>query len=543
MDSQNLDFICCDPPTASSGEPLDHDSPGNPVNVPCLINGREVPRRFRALAQPTATKWRGGDRISVCFMGDVSQDLRRKIFQHANTWCQYANIVFDFIQGDDADVRIKVGGGGGNWSKLGKDCRRVPKDKPTLNLGSITEDSGDESIRRAVLHEFGHVLGCIHEHQNPSPSNRIQWNKPVVYADCLREMGWDKDKVDSQIINKCDQLANYSAMDASSIMMYPIRASWTVDGWSTGRATELSQEDKEWIREFYAQGSVHSEEERLQSRAQRLDETYFNYFNTMEVVDWQTGVGDASEFFTFDTPYLDDPAVAVGLNWLDSSWGRNVRVKSYLEDCSRDGFRLHLKTWADTELSSAACNWFKCAKDDPDYRVGEYESYGEASHWITFDRPYKDTPKVVVWLNGLDMHKGGTRIRVYADSVGPTGFRLHISTWASSSLNWASVSWIAHRHDMKGTASGTFGTNNTSWDHLPKSYRGTEHLEKLNRVETARRILLGISMMDLDGSCPQRIRTSADSFGDYELKWTIECWADSQLNNAKISYLVGDGPF
>ena len=36
-----------------------------------------------------------------------------------------------------------------------------------MNYGWIDADSPEEELRSVVLHEFGHALGLIHEHQNP----------------------------------------------------------------------------------------------------------------------------------------------------------------------------------------------------------------------------------------------------------------------------------------------------------------------------------------------------------------------------------------
>ena len=49
-----------------------------------------------------------------------------------------------------------------------------------MNYGWLTPDSDDDELRRVVLHEFGHALGLIHEHQNPEGG--IEWNEPAVKA-------------------------------------------------------------------------------------------------------------------------------------------------------------------------------------------------------------------------------------------------------------------------------------------------------------------------------------------------------------------------
>lgn len=528
MSGMDDDFVCSNPPFDGLEA---EDSPADSSN---LLNGREVPRPFKALALPAAKKWQIGRQIKVTFLGDVSEALKEKVRDYADEWTQYAGLSFSFGNFDDADIRVKVGGDGGNYSAVGTDCARKPKDEPTMSLGGLKKETREERARRIILHEFGHALGCIHEHQ--SPAGNIQWNKDQVYADCKEKYHWDPPTVDSQIFKKFDDMdVDHTALDKDSIMMYPIPASWTTDGWSAPGCTNLSNTDKSWIRRVYpGQGVQIPPRQRLSG-----DEASNNYFNTMDVVDWHTGVRDASKFFQFDHTYIAKPLVALGLNWIDSSAGDNFRISMYIDDESRDGMRVHITTWADTFLSSAACNWFKCANDDPDFRVGSVESNGPLSKWISFDRAFGSTPKVIVWLNGLDeSYQHNTRIRVYASDADKSGFRLHIETWSKTSINWAAVSWIAHSADLQGVASGTFQTNNTNWDDPPKSYSGTESIDRTTQVESARTVLLAFNMLDIDSDYGQRACVSGECREDYELKWKIEAWSNTNLNNAGVSYLL-----
>ena len=47
-----------------------------------------------------------------------------------------------------------------------------------MNFGWLTLNTDEREFRRAVLHEFGHVLGLVHEYQNPNAD--IPWNKAAV---------------------------------------------------------------------------------------------------------------------------------------------------------------------------------------------------------------------------------------------------------------------------------------------------------------------------------------------------------------------------
>ena len=44
---------------------------------------------------------------------------------------------------------------------------------------------------------------------------------------------------------------NATAMDPKSIMIYPIPAAWTLDGFSAGFNSDLSEKDKKFIRKQY----------------------------------------------------------------------------------------------------------------------------------------------------------------------------------------------------------------------------------------------------------------------------------------------------
>ena len=101
-----------------------------------------------------------------------------------------------------------------------------------------------------MLHEFGHALGCLHEHQSPVAG--INWDKPAVYEYCeALNPPWDKEYVDKNIfeIYNTNQTL-FTPFDPTSIMIYPIPKGLTTDGFEVGWNSELSQTDKDFIKEM-----------------------------------------------------------------------------------------------------------------------------------------------------------------------------------------------------------------------------------------------------------------------------------------------------
>lgn len=99
----------------------------------------------------------------------------------------------------------------------------------------------DEGV---VLHEFGHALGLMHEHQNPDGG--IQWNKPAVYADLKGSPNfWDEATIDHDMFDTYakDQI-NGTSLDKKSIMLYAIPMSWTTNGFGSQPNEKLSETDK-----------------------------------------------------------------------------------------------------------------------------------------------------------------------------------------------------------------------------------------------------------------------------------------------------------
>ena len=69
-----------------------------------------------------------------------------------------------------------------------------------MNYGWLTPTSDDDELRRVVLHEFGHALGLIHEHQNPEGG--IQWNEPAVKADLSGPPNnWDDETIRHNVLD------------------------------------------------------------------------------------------------------------------------------------------------------------------------------------------------------------------------------------------------------------------------------------------------------------------------------------------------------
>jgi hypothetical protein len=102
-----------------------------------------------------------------------------------------------------------------------------------------------------VVHEFGHALGAIHEHQNPKSG--IKWNLPAVYKYFSGPPNnWSKKEIDYNIVQKysLDQL-NGTSFDIKSIMLYAFPPELVLNGKGTPENTDLSATDKKFIGKIY----------------------------------------------------------------------------------------------------------------------------------------------------------------------------------------------------------------------------------------------------------------------------------------------------
>jgi serralysin len=198
-----------------------------------------------------AAKWNAGAPISVRFL-EGEPALQQRVRKIAEEWTNLANLIFDFRNNGPTDIRIGFEQGNGSWSYLGKMCREIKEPKATMNYGWLTLASSDDEVRRVVLHEFGHAIGMIHEHQNPKGGG-IKWNRDAVIRDLSGPPNnWDPATIEENIFKKYKpNVLSATAVDPKSIMMYPIPLAWTCDGTSAGLNSELSETDKWFIAQHY----------------------------------------------------------------------------------------------------------------------------------------------------------------------------------------------------------------------------------------------------------------------------------------------------
>lgn len=223
----------------------------NPTNARD-IDGKPLPpaRLGEEIAGLTAFFWRPGRTLRVKFL-DGDPVVQERVEAVAHTWSRYANLKLDFGDHLHAHIRISFEGAG-SWSYIGTQALVALPHKPTMNYGWLTVDSAESEVQRVVLHEFGHALGCIHEHQHPL--HEIPWDEDAVYAYYTGPPNnWSRRKTDRNVLKPASvHLTQFTAFDPHSIMLYPVPKRHTLGDFEIPwRNRELSTSDKQFIAHVY----------------------------------------------------------------------------------------------------------------------------------------------------------------------------------------------------------------------------------------------------------------------------------------------------
>jgi len=190
-----------------------------------------------------------GVRLTVGFLDNPPEDLRKRILSHMNAWNKTANVEFT-ESSTDPQVRI-AREADGYWSYLGTDVLSIPKHQATMNLEAFTMNTPDLEFHRVVRHETGHTLGFPHEHMRQALVERLDRDK--VIAEFMRTQGWTRQEVINQVLTPLEEssLIGSAGADALSIMCYQLPGRLTRDGKSIPGGLDIDPTDFEVAGALY----------------------------------------------------------------------------------------------------------------------------------------------------------------------------------------------------------------------------------------------------------------------------------------------------
>jgi hypothetical protein len=162
-----------------------------------------------------------------------NKNIKENIIRILNErYTPITGIYFKEYTFEDYQISILFDPSKGCWSHIGKHSLENPSPtSPTMNFGWF--DVG------TVLHEFGHVLGLLHEHQSPYKIpffDKINWNLPKLYDWAKTTQGWDVEKTKKEIIVPLSIFSTRGTWyDPESIMLYFFPGILTKDGKGTSQ--------------------------------------------------------------------------------------------------------------------------------------------------------------------------------------------------------------------------------------------------------------------------------------------------------------------
>ncbi|MFH6991830.1 M12 family metallopeptidase [Flavobacterium sp. FlaQc-48] len=217
---------------------------------PYYLPNKESIDLLTEMAIHTSKMWNDGQTLNIYFM-DGTNENKEQVKLYASEWCNHCSLKFNFNSSlDNSDIRISFMQQG-CWSYIGTDCKANEViNKPTMNFGWLGQLTTDNEKKGIILHEFGHALGLIHEHQ--SPAIKIDWAYSYVYMYYATFYNWTIQDVNWNVFHEfTTSTIKNTPIDVNSIMAYHIPPEFTTNNIQFPKNLVLSDIDKQTIGQFY----------------------------------------------------------------------------------------------------------------------------------------------------------------------------------------------------------------------------------------------------------------------------------------------------
>lgn len=270
--------------------------------------------------------------------------------------------------------------------------------------------------------------------------------------------------------------------------------------------------------------------------------------NTNTVRSWQTPQHDNPLPVQFPTPHSAPPSVLTGLNYLDFSSWANVRIETSVQDVRTDGTVINMRSWSNTVHHNSGCAWLVPPSTDDDFQHGHFAT-GDDHPWhspkrqtsrrVAFSRPYAVPPKVVIWLDMLDVESNANcRVRAYTTDVACDAFTVHVDTWQNTKLFGAGVCWAAHSAGRRDICSGTFATGDVRHFSQPRLDTSKSLLFENADFDAPPQLFLAFNSMDIDNCANLRLKVYTSRVTPTGMIWHIDGWENTVVYSAGASFIA-----